>query len=80
MIVAGPVVDPDPADPAVAQDIRPGPRMALVVRGGLCIPRGPAPVVLQARVDGPPLALRGLVSVRAPASARLAPALVARVV
>jgi hypothetical protein len=73
LIVAGPVVDPDLADPAVAQDIRPGPRMVPVVRVGRCIPRGPAPVALQAPADGPPLALRALVSVHAPVSVRLAP-------
>jgi hypothetical protein len=72
LIVAGPAVDPDLADPAVAQDIRPGPRMVLVARAGRCIPRGPAPVALQAPVDGPPLALRALVSVHAPVSVRLA--------
>jgi hypothetical protein len=78
--VAGRAVDPAPADLAVGQDIRPVPRMALVVRGGRCIPHGLAPVALQAPVDGPPLALRGLALVRAPVSVRLAPALVARVV
>jgi hypothetical protein len=80
LIVAGPVVDPAPADPAVAQDIRPVPRMVLVVRGGRCIPLGLAPVALQAPVDGPPLALRGPVLVPAPVSVRLAPVLVVRVV
>jgi hypothetical protein len=79
LIVAGPAVDPAPADLAVAQDIRPVPRMVLVVRAGRCIPHGPAPVALQALVDGLPLALRGLALVRAPASVRLVPALVARV-
>ncbi len=80
MIVAGPAVDLDLADPAVAQDIRPVPRMVLVVRAGRCIPRGPAPVALPAPADGPPLALRALVSVLVPDSVRLAPAPVAQVV
>ncbi len=80
MIVAGPAVDLDLADPAVAQDIRPVPRMALVVRADRCIPHGPAPVVLPAPVDGLPLALRGLDLVRAPDSVRLAPVQVAQAV
>ena len=81
MIVAGPVVDPDPVGPAaVAQDIRPVPRMVLVVRAGRCIPHGPAPVALPAPVDGLPLAPLGLALVRAPDSVRLAPAQVAQAV
>ena len=80
MIVAGPAVDLDLADPAVAQDIRPVPRMVLVVRAGRCIPHGLAPVALPAPVDGPPLALRGPALVHAPASVRLVPAQVAQVV
>jgi hypothetical protein len=80
LIVAGPVVDLDLADPAVAQGIRPGPRMVLVARAGRCILRGPAPVALPAPVDGPPLAPRGLDLARAPDLVRLAPAPVAQVV
>jgi hypothetical protein len=81
LIVAGPAADPDPVDPAqVDQDMHRGPRMVLVARAGRCIPHGPSPVVLQAPVDGPPLAPRGLVLVRAPASVRLAPAQVAQAV
>ena len=81
MIVAGPEVDPDPVDPApVDQDMHPVPRMVLAVRAGRCIPHGPAPVALPAPVDGPPLALRGLALVRAPALVRLAPAWVAQAV
>jgi hypothetical protein len=81
LIVAGPVVDPVLADPAVVdQDMPAVPRMVLVVRAGRCIPHGPAPVALQAPVDGLPLAPRGLVLVRVPDSVRLAPAQVAQVV
>jgi len=79
--VAGPVVDPAPVGPAaVDQDMPAAPRMVPVVRAGRCIPHGPAPVALQAPVEGPPLELRGQALVRAPVSVRLAPALVARVV
>ena len=75
MIVAGPVVDPAPVDPAVVdQDMPAVPRMVLVVRAGRCIPHGPAPVALPAPVDGLPLAPLVLVLVRAPDSVRLAPA------
>ena len=81
MIVAGPVVDPDPVGPAAVDPDMPAvPRMVLVVRAGRCIPHGPAPVALPAPVDGPPLAPLGLVLVRAPDSVRLAPAQVARAV
>jgi hypothetical protein len=81
LIVAGPVVDPDPVDPApVDQDMHRVLGMVLVVRAGRCIPHGPAPVALPAPVDGPPLARRGLVLVRAPASVRLVPAQVAQAV
>ena len=81
MIVAGPVVDPDLVGPAaVAQDMPAVPRMVLVVRAGRCIPHGPSPVARAPPVDGPPLAQRGLVLVRAPASVRLAPAQVAQAV
>ena len=77
MIVAGPVVDPGPVGPApVGQGMHRVPGMVLVVRAGRCIPHGLAPVALPAPVDGPPLAPRGLVLVRALASVRLAPALV----
>jgi len=48
--------------------------MALVARAGRCIPHGPSPAARAAPVGGPPLAPRGLVLVRAPASVRLAPA------
>jgi hypothetical protein len=78
--VAGPVVDLDRVVPVVVQDIRPVPRMVLVVRAGRCIPHGPARVALPAPVDGQPLALRGLVLVLVLASVRLAPAQVGRVV
>ena len=75
MIVAGLVVDPAPVDPAVVdQDMPVVPRMVLVVRAVRCIPHGPAPVALPAPVDVLPLAPHGLVLVRAPDSARLAPA------
>ena len=75
MIVAGPVVDPDPVDPApVDQDMHRVLGMVLVVRAGRCIPHGPAPVALPAPVDGLPLAPLALVLVRAPDSVRLAPA------
>jgi hypothetical protein len=75
LIVAGPVVDPDPVGPAVVdQDMPAGPRMVLVVPAVRCIPRGPAPVALPAPVDGLPLALLGLVLARVPALVRLAPA------
>jgi hypothetical protein len=75
LIVAGPVVDPAPVDPAaVDQDMPVVPRMVLVVRVGRCIPHGPAPVALPAPVEGLPLAPHGLVLVRAPDSVRLAPA------
>ena len=81
MIVAGPVVDPAPVDPAaVDQDMPVVPRMVLVVRAARCIPHGPAPVALPAPVDGPPLALRGPALVHAPASVRLVPAQVAQAV
>jgi hypothetical protein len=52
--------------------------MVLVVRAGRCIPHGPSPVARAAPVDGPPLAPRGLALARAPASVRLALALVAQ--
>jgi hypothetical protein len=75
------VVDPAPVDPAaVDQDMPAVPRMVLVVRAVRCIPHGPAPVALQAPVDGLPLALLGLVLVRVPDSVRLAPAQVAQAV
>jgi hypothetical protein len=75
LIVAGQQADPDPVDPApVDQDIHPAHRMVLVARAGRCIPHGPSPAAPVAPVDGPPLAPRGLVLVRAPASVRLAPA------
>ena len=78
MIVAGQAVDPDQVDPApVDQDMHRVPRMVLAAHAGRCIPHGPAPVALPAPEDGPPLARRGLVLVRAPASVRLAPAQVA---
>jgi hypothetical protein len=81
LIVAGPQADPDPVDLApVDPDMHPVPRMVLVARVGRCIPHGPSPVALPAPVDGPPLARRGLVLVRAPASVRLAPAQVAQAV
>ncbi len=73
MIVAGPVVDPDPVGPAaVDQDMPAVPRMVLVVRAGRCIPHAPAPVALPAPVDGLPLAPLAPVLVRAPDSVRLA--------
>jgi hypothetical protein len=75
LIVAGPVVDPDPVGPAVVdQDMPAAPRMVLVVPAGQCIPRGPAPVALPAPVDGLPLAPLALVLARVPDSVRLAPA------
>ena len=81
MIVAGPVVDPDPVGPAaVDQDMPAVPRMVLVVRAGRCIPHGPAPVALQAPVDVLPLARLGLALVRVPDSVRLALARVAQAV
>jgi hypothetical protein len=80
LIVGGRAEDPDPVDPAVAQDMRLGPKMVLLVRAGLCIPRAPSPVVLLAPVDGPPLALPGLVSARVRDLVRLAPASVAQAV
>jgi hypothetical protein len=81
LIVAGPAVDPDRVDPApVDQDMHRVPRMVLVAHAGRCIPHGPAPVALRAPEDGPPLARRGLVLVRAPASVRLVPAQVAQAV
>jgi hypothetical protein len=81
LIVAGPVVDPDPVGPAVVdQDMPAAPRMVLVVPAGQCIPRGPAPVALPAPVDGLPLARLGMVLARAPASARLGLAQVAQAV
>jgi hypothetical protein len=79
LIVAGRAVDLDLADPAVvARDIRPVPRMALVVLAGRCIPRGPAPVALPARAGGPRLVLRAPVSVHVRDLVRLAPASVAQ--
>jgi hypothetical protein len=80
LIAAGPAVDPDPADPAVAQDMRRAPRMVLVVRAGRCIPRGPSPVALPAPEAGPRLALHALDLARAPASVRLGPVPAARAV
>jgi hypothetical protein len=80
LIVGGLVVDPDLVDLAVAQDMRLGPKMVLLVRAGPCIPRAPSPVVLLAPVDGPPLALPGLVSARVLDLVRPAPASAAQVV
>jgi hypothetical protein len=80
LIVAGPVVDPDPVGPVADQDMPAGPRMVLVVPAVRCIPRGPAPVALPAPVDGPPLAPLGLVLVPVPVLVRLAPAQVAQAV
>jgi hypothetical protein len=75
LIVAGPVVDPDPVVlVAVDQDMPAGPRMVLVAPAVRCIPRGPAPAALPALVDGLPLAPLGLVLARAPALVHLAPA------
>jgi hypothetical protein len=81
LIVAGPAVDPDRVDPApVDQDMHRVPRMVLVARAGRCIPHGPSPAARALPVDDPPLARRGLVLVRAPASVRLVPAQVAQAV
>jgi hypothetical protein len=80
LIVGGLAEAPDPVDPAVAQDMHLGPKMVLLVRAGPCIPRAPSLAVLPAPVDGPPLALPGLVSARVLDSVRLAPASAAQAV
>jgi hypothetical protein len=81
LIVAGPVVDPDPVGPAaVDQDMPAVPRMVLVVRAGRCIPREPAPVALRAPVVVLPLARLGLALVRVLVSVRLGLAQVAQAV
>jgi hypothetical protein len=75
LIVAGPVVDPDPVGLVVVdQDMPADPRMVLVVLAVRCILRGPALAALPAPVAGLRLAPLGLVLARVPALARLAPA------